>query len=273
MKNKINYILCVFILISFSCDREEAVDFDENPQIAIPSFEIKNSSFFNLTDLENAFVDFSLDVASEDASGVEQIEILKQFNDSDFIDHETVTSLPTDLVITLDEALSGFGGVAKEDLEPGDFFNFIFKVTSGGKVYESGIVIRANAACPSEISLASDTWSATGTNNNGFGLALTSSATGITITPQGDGEYLISDISAGFYGSAGFNATQQGIYTDVCNIITWSEPGADRQFTFENPVSVDASNIGSWDPATQTLTVWWYDSGNGILGQSIFTKD
>lgn len=262
----------IAVIFLFSCEtRDEAENFrisaGENGEIPVLTVSVGESSFFDLTNLNTAKVNLTIDVADGSASSV---EVYKTFNDPDAspILVSEVSSFPAEIEVTANQAVEGTG-VAVEDLEPGDTFYFTFIMVAGGKeISSSGTAVSIASACPSVISTEEDTWSATGTNENGFGLPTTSSAEGITISPLGGGNYLISDISAGWYASIGYNATQEGIYNDICNTISWVEPGEDRQFTFADP-----GIKGSWDPETQTLVVYWFDSGNGITGESIYTKN
>jgi len=60
---------------------------------------------------------------------------------------------------------------------------------------------------------------------------------------------------------------QEGIYSDNCNTITWVNIGENFQFNFADP-EID----GSYDPVTETLTIFWYEPGNDFRGRSEFTK-
>lgn len=264
-------IIAFFFCVANACEtREEAEGFKvasgADGSIPVLTVTVGESSFFDLTNLNTAAVNLTIDVEGNASS----VEIYKTFNDPEAAPElvSEVSSFPADIEITVDQAVEGTG-ISKDDLEPGDTFYFTFVLNAGGKqISSSGSAVSVASACPSVISTEEDTWSATGTNENGFGLPTTSSTDGITITPLGGGNYLISDISAGWYGSIGFNSTQEGIYNDICNTISWLEPGENRQFTFEDP-----GQKGSWDPETETLIIYWYDAGNDISGESIYTKN
>lgn len=61
---------------------------------------------------------------------------------------------------------------------------------------------------------------------------------------------------------------QEGIYQDDCNTLTWVGVGDNSQFNFDDP-----EIEGSYDPVTETLTVYWFDPGNDFRGEAVFTKN
>lgn len=128
--------------------------------------------------------------------------------------------------------------------------------------------VNINVICESNISTASDTWSATCVAP-GYGTFTAQ----VTVTPVDGavGEYVVSDISAGLYANFGFSTTQQAIYGDNCNVLTFLRPGQ-RQFNI-SPPSDNQPQEGSFDPATNTLVLYWSDPNNGIEGTTTLVKN
>ncbi|WP_157807043.1 hypothetical protein [Algoriphagus formosus] len=126
--------------------------------------------------------------------------------------------------------------------------------------------LNINVICESNISTAADTWTAT--SDSRFG-TFTST---VTVTPVDGaiGEYVVSDISAGLYAAFGFGTVQQAIYGDNCNALTFLRPGQ-REFNISAP-RVEPL-VGAFDPATNTMTVYWSDPNNNIDGTTVLVKD
>lgn len=124
-----------------------------------------------------------------------------------------------------------------------------------------------NVSCPSDIP-TTGTWSAA-TQDGAFGVF--STHTGITLTALGSGKYIISDATGGFYTAFGFNVDQPVTFEDVCNSLTIIDNG-NAQFN----IGTDAGNgfpAGTWDPVTETITLPWFDAGNGFGDTTVLTRD
>lgn len=120
--------------------------------------------------------------------------------------------------------------------------------------------------CESNISTESDTWTAT--SQSRFG----SFTSEVTVVPVEDavGEYVVSDISAGLYAAFGFGTTQEAIYGDNCNVLSFLRPG-EREFNISAP-RVEPLE-GSFDPSTNTMVVYWSDPNNNIDGTTTLVKN
>lgn len=177
--------------------------------------------------------------------------------------------------LTAAEAASAVG-FTFDQLEGGDFFDISLELTTtdgrvfnnanlsadvqGGFFYDSPFFYRVGVVCPSNISEQGDEWNASTVSNFGNFSAV------VTVNPVGDIRYVVSDVSAGLYAGFGFNTVQEGIYEDACNTLNWVSAGT-TQFSLASP-----GRTGSFDPATGTLVVPWFDSGNGIEGTTTLTK-
>lgn len=124
--------------------------------------------------------------------------------------------------------------------------------------------INVAVVCPSNISVASDVWSATSVSRFGTFTA------NVTVTPlTAPGQYVISDVSAGLYAAFGFSTTQEAVYSDNCNELTFV---GRRQTEFAISAPVVEPLIGSWNPATQTMVVYWNDPNNNINATTTLVK-
>ncbi|MCS5490248.1 DUF4843 domain-containing protein [Algoriphagus limi] len=144
----------------------------------------------------------------------------------------------------------------------------VMEAATGAEVSDNygDLDVNINVICESNISTASDTWTATSQSRFGTFTAE------VTVVPVDGavGEYVVSDISAGLYAAFGFSTTQQAIYGDNCNVLTFLRPGQ-RQFNISAP-SVEPFE-GSFDPATNTLVLYWSDPNNGINGTTTLVKN
>lgn len=154
------------------------------------------------------------------------------------------------------------------NIDPSETPDLVLNIASatGAEVSTNygSITVGIRVVCPSDISMDTDTWSATATTRFG-----TDNAT-VTVTPLGAGQYVVSDISAGLYARFGFTTTQEVIYSDNCNALTYV---ASRQTEFNlQPPSVEPF-VGTWDADTNTMTVYWSDPNNSINGTTVLVKN
>lgn len=260
-------LLMIFFLTSCQLLEEGENLSIKNENSALPNLDIQfgESSDFNLSSSEGAFVDIVFKSNQEFNGGV---EIYASLNSTDIgeVLVKTVESVPTELVLNIEDVRQVFQDT---ELGNGDLLFFTFQSTINEEVYQfNNAALSAGIICNSMISTADDTWTGNAFTDNGASFPSNATADDIKITPLGGDNYLISDISAGWYDAINFRSIQEGIYNDNCNQITWVEPGENRQFEF-----VDPGIEGSWDPQSGTLTIYWYDEGNDFRGESVFTKN
>lgn len=241
----------------------------KNEGNSIPKLEVSfgETSDFNLSSTEGAFVNLIFD-SNQEFIGNVKVYISIDSTEDESVLVSTVESVPSELVLDIEDVRQAFQD-EDEDLEDGDLLFFTFQATINDESYQfNNTALSSGIICNSMISTAEDTWTGTATADNGPSFPTTATAENIQIIPLGEDNYLISDISAGWYKAIDFRAQQEGIYNDNCNQISWVEPGQIRQFEF-----VDPEIEGTYDPQSQTLTVYWYDEGNDFRGESVFTKN
>ncbi|RUA33482.1 MAG: hypothetical protein DSY77_10070 [Bacteroidetes bacterium] len=260
-------LFMMFILSSCQLLEVEENFLLKNENRTLPNLDIQfgESSDFNLSSEDGAFVDIIVESNQEYNDGVELYVSLNSV-DGDVVLVKTIETVPTELVLKIEDLRQVFDDT---ELENGDLLFFSFQSTINGEAYQfNNAALSAGVICNSMISTADDTWTGNAFTDNGASFPSNASANDIKIIPLGDDNYLISDISAGWYEAINFQPIQEGIYNDNCNEITWVGPGENRQFNFVEP-----ENEGSWDPQTGTLTIYWYDEGNDFNGKSVFTKN
>jgi hypothetical protein len=263
-------ILWVVLFLS-SCQLLEVEEtfLVKNEGNTIPNLEVSfgETSDFNLSSTEGAFVNLIFDSKNEFSNEVEiYVSLNSPENTATLV--SSVGSVPSAVELEIDDVKQAFQDQSI-DLTNGDLLFFSFQSTINGESYQfNNTALSSGIICNSMISTAEDTWTGTATADNGPSFPSTATAENIQIIPLGEDNYLISDISAGWYEAIDFRAQQEGIYNDNCNQISWVEPGQNRQFEF-----VDPEIEGTYDPQSQTLTVYWYDEGNDFRGESVFTKN
>ena len=138
--------------------------------------------------------------------------------------------------------------------------------STGAEISENykDVTINVQVVCPSDISLAADSWAATCVAP-GYG---TFTAT-VKVTPLGSGQYVISDVSASLYAGFGYATTQEAIYSDNCGALSFV---ARRQAEFNISAPSAEPLIGSYDESTETMVVYWSDPDNGIDGTTTLVK-
>ncbi len=125
------------------------------------------------------------------------------------------------------------------------------------------LAINIRVVCPSAISLETDVWA--GTSVSRFGTFTAD----VKVTPLGNGRYVVSDISTGLYAAFGFGTTQEAIYSDNCNALSFVQA---RQTDFNIIAPTVEPTVGSFNAATNTMVVYWRDGINNIDGTTTLVK-
>ena len=116
-------IVAVVILFVFGCSTNEDDLLQPYQTGAVfPEITEVASPFFDILDINNAYVDFTVTVDMEMA---ESITIEKTYKGVK-TDLGTYTSVPVNMRVTAEEAVADINGVGVGDLELGD--NFLFEV-------------------------------------------------------------------------------------------------------------------------------------------------
>ncbi|WP_168171963.1 DUF4843 domain-containing protein [Algoriphagus sp. A40] len=116
--------------------------------------------------------------------------------------------------------------------------------------------INIKVVCTSAISTNADVWVATTSTIYG------NFTKDVTFKPLPNGQYTVSDVSAGMYAAFGFSGTQEVIYGDNCGKITFVRTGQ-VEFAITNPAS--GETVGAYDAAAKTVTLYWADVPNDII--------
>lgn len=227
-----------------------------------PEITEVGSSFFDILDIDNAYVNFTVDV---DISIADSITIEKTYKGKKTI-VGNYTTVPVTINITTEEAVGDIDGVTIDDIELGDSFLFEIVVTSkNGLKTRSNVILRAPVACKSDLG-GTYTYSTEvtavgdGGDIGGCGGSVTGEG---SLEEDGAGFYHISDATFGQYDCAWGDTPAAGVtLTDVCN--TLSVGGSDQWglvYTF-----VILSNDGT------DLKIQW-SNNFGDKGISVLTRN
>ena len=290
MKKITKYITIILglVILLTGCRDEDLVKLPDMENGAIP-YLVKDEAtdqvidFFN-KETFNTSIDYWVG-EGEGADQVQSMQIVGTYNGGDpvvFADGAANLPLPAQITLNTNDILEKFG-LAIDDLDIGDQIVFGADLTmKDGRVLtafsptgnfgyspelrttpRNDIYSVYFVTCVSNIpvegtwtSICTTDWDTETTNEN------------VSIEALGNGEYAFSDVTAGFYELFGFNQNQPATVTDVCNSLTITD-AANAQFG----IGDDPDNVGEWDPATETFTVYWFDQGNAIKGKTILTRN
>lgn len=132
MKKYIIMLISAFALI-MSCNKDEdkwsdAMK-DADVGAAMPYAYFNTPKFFDIANMDQAFVEFTLNVnATKRAKNYRRVVLEKSFKGGAWVLHKEYlpADLPATVKITLDDALAGITGVTKETLAGGDYFDWRF---------------------------------------------------------------------------------------------------------------------------------------------------
>lgn len=221
-KTNIKYsIVAVMTLVLLACETsEEDLIQGFKTGAVIPEITEVNSSFFDILDVSNAYINFT---ATADAEMTESISIEKTFRDVK-TEFGTYTSIPVQVNVTAEEAVADINGISLEDLELGDVFLFEILVTSkSGLKTRSNVIINAPVACKSDLGgTYSYSTVVTSVGDGGEISGCSNPVTGTgTFLEDGAGFYRVSDATFGQYDCAWGDTPAAGVtITDVCNSLS-----------------------------------------------------
>lgn len=181
---------------------------------SIVQIETIESGFYNLNDLENSNVSFTLGV---DGVQPTQIKVYKQLNNGPKILVGEYSNFPVEVDLPALEAVAGTSKTA-EELEAGDFFTFSFEsIQDDGFTTSSGTVLNANVACVSDIG---GTYDVVTTWTDYYGDPGENTFTETLAAGSVAGQYVISDLSGGMEPIVWGNPKVEATISDVCNTIS-----------------------------------------------------
>lgn len=214
-------IVMMMILMVFGCETDEDDLMQSYVTGAVfPEITEVNSSFFDILDVDNAFINFTTSV---DMTAAESITIEKTFRGNK-TEIGTYTSVPLVVNVTAEEAVADIDGVSVGDLELGDVFLFEVIVTSRtGLRTRSNVIVNAPVACKSDlggtfnystiVTSVGDGGDIGGCNNPVTGEGM--------FTEDGAGFYRVSDATFGQYDCAWGDTPAVGVtISDVCNSLS-----------------------------------------------------
>jgi hypothetical protein len=250
-------LLFAFVIVAFGCSENENL-VGQRGVAVIPEISDIYPTFFNILDIENAYVQFTVDTDQEVSDAILEIS----FNgNSARVKFADLTSFPSTFTITASEAAAVFG-ISLDDLELGDMFLFEPVITANGVTTRSNSIVNANVACASDLAGTydlvatgsspdyADPWTPTQST-----VTITSVDGGVTysITPALGG--MIEDLYSMWGGDI-----RTGTFQDICgNIENTDVSDGWEEMTYE----------GSIDPVTGVISITFSntygDSGSMTL--------
>ncbi|MFA9371311.1 MAG: hypothetical protein ACERIH_06335 [Labilibaculum antarcticum] len=266
-KYKIFSVIVALGLFFGACEDTNENFVDQRGVAVSPKIESIASSFFELSDLDNAYVEFV--VGAEFPAEVSEITVLVSFGDKEtFL--PVYTTVPATVKLTCGEVADALG-VNLNDLALGDVFSFQILVSNldGLRTY-SNVVLNATVACASSLE-GIYTCVANGSSTDPGPAADVNPAvnytTTITLTGSDvNGEYAISDFSGGlfplWYSVYGLTGDQPGKLKDVCGDLSY--------INTKGPYGSPISGTGNVDELTGVITLdgladSWGDAWNLVL--------
>jgi hypothetical protein len=249
---KILFSAITLSLLLTGCFKDEDEIRQAYKEAVMPVITAIHTSFFDLADIQNAYVEFVVDFETPAKS----ITIEETFNGYKKT-LGTYTSFPATVKITAAEAVASIPDVTLESLKLGDSFLFdIVAEANNGVKSRSNILVNASVACKSSLAGAYDVVANGESTDPGptpDENPAVNYAYEVTLTETGtNGIYSISDFSGGlyplWYDIYGLTPNDcGGTIQDICGSISYIN-------TFE-PFGSPIEGTGSVDPETGVITL------------------
>lgn len=217
-----SFLAMVLPMLFFSCSEgangDDFVEENYTPKGTLISTSNLVNGFFDLADAENAFVSFDVEAKGESAGSA---DVYVSFKDSGELLYTSVSSFPSTVSITMDEILSALN-ITIDAVDIGDAVTFSFDAV-GSATYRSSNSLSVPFSCRSTIGGTYDYVSSNLQAANGSPCP-TGEVTGeVTFEDLGGGEFLVSDLGFGQYGSSCWGdspaTSANAKISDVCNKI------------------------------------------------------
>lgn len=249
---KIIYSVITLSLLVTGCFKDEDEIRQAYKEAVMPVITTINASFFDLADIQNAYVEFVVDFETSAKS----FTIEETFNGIKKT-LGTYTSFPATVKITAAEAVAGIPDVTLESLKLGDSFLFdIVAEANNGVKSRSNIFVNASVACRSSLAGVYNVIAngeSTDPEPTPDENPAVNYASEVTLTETGtNGIYTISDFSGGlyplWYDIYGLTPNDcGGTIQDICGSISYIN-------TIE-PFGSPIEGSGSVDPVTGVITL------------------
>lgn len=235
---------------------------------ALPVITEQVGSFFDLTDLANSQVSFTIGEIEGGASAT-SITLTKRFNGGEEVDHATVEGIPATFTITTAQAADGLG-ITTDDLVVGDNFEFLIIVNTNNGSFRSNRNVAAVVSCSSDLAGLYESHTVYGYHD--FLPDFSEHTTQVEIVQENDGIYFMEDLSGGLYSVGPYVAAYAttgvpGTFRDVCNTISLAG-NQDDWGAFGDNADQAASHV---DPETGVITLYWKADAYGENGVTTLT--
>jgi len=234
---KIIGLFAAMVFTFASCETEVEDPAGERGLGAVPAITDINPAVYDSNDLQNTFVQFTIDLASSASEAV----VYVSFNgNKSRVEMGRYTTFPATVQVKLTDAAAGLG-MTPEQVELGDVFNFEIAAIVNGKTYFSNAAFNAPLVCAYNPNLVSGSYHAT---SDDWGL---DGDVTITVDPEDDFKLYVTGLAA-----------IEGLDEDQGPLVMEVNP---LNFEVTAPKSVLASSVAPWGLA---YTGYFYE-GFGIL--------
>ncbi|MBN2274394.1 MAG: hypothetical protein JXK95_08680 [Bacteroidales bacterium] len=243
------FIISLFITGCFKDDEEIRQGYKE---AVMPVITNLNPSFFDLADISNTYIEFTVDFET----AAKSVTIEETFQGYKKV-LGTYTSFPATVRITAAEAVEGIPDVTTASLALGD--NFLFEIVAeapNGVKSRSNILVNASVACESDLT-GTYTVIANGSSTDPGPTPDENPAVNyeseVTLTETDvNGIYIISDFSGGlyplWYDVYGLTPEEcEGTIQDICGTLSY--------YNLFEPYGSPVEGTGSVDPVTGVITL------------------
>ncbi len=147
-KFKLFSLIAALILIVTACDTKVVDPAGDRDVAPVPGIVDLNPATFDVYDLDNSFIKFTLVL---DDSRVSEAKVLVSYKgDKRRVEIAKVTSFPQDLQIKVKDVAAQLG-MQLADVKAADVFNFEVQTIVGGETYFSSAAFNAAVVCGYEI--------------------------------------------------------------------------------------------------------------------------
>jgi hypothetical protein len=145
------YIILVLILCAvggfYSCEEVEPLERQANQGGILAEVAEVRSGLVNIGDIDNAVVDFTLDVTEATGMQTQEVIVFSSLNGEAAVEAGRFSSFPSDIQLRPDDLLRG-SGLSPTDLGLGDNFLISFvAISTSGESFTSSNTLPATVAC------------------------------------------------------------------------------------------------------------------------------
>jgi hypothetical protein len=277
--NLLTYILALFLVVS-SCEEPGTSTIFSESFVELDAATAASSrrvyTYLRLNDGNNKPSGFKLNLASAPLSTDVSVtfEIVAASTTAIANVHYVVNS--TTVTIPAGQNIVELPiSIVADAIEAGETFDIVVNIVSSTVTVQPNLARathRIQISCPRNIP-EGGTWTGT-TTGDSFAVAGTNNAVVIAVDGSATGTgYTISDPTAGFYRNFGGTLAYAGRFTNVCDRVILGTTAIGEFGTTVSTSAAAGFPAGTFNSATVTITIPWYDPGNDFGEVTTLTKN